>query len=101
MSAFGAMSFPTSADVISIKSDRQETFIVVRCPMIPAPVVLAAVGLVAWAYEAHSRRAYEATLSPAEKRQFRAYYRVNPSWRGFMALKRAERDHGTSEPARG
>jgi hypothetical protein len=40
-------------------------------------------------------------LSPAEKRQFRAYYRVNPSWRGFMALKRAERDHETSEPAGG
>jgi len=64
---------------------------------IPIPVVLAAVGLVAWAHEIRSRRAYEATLSPAEKGQFRAYRRVNPSWRGFMALKHAERGHRKSE----
>jgi hypothetical protein len=67
----------------------------------PIPVVLAVVGLVAWGYEIRARWAYEATLSPAEKRQFRAYCRVNPSWRAFMKLKHAERDHGTSEPAGG
>ena len=65
--------------------------------VIPIPVALAAVGLLAWANEVRTRRAYEATLSPAEKRQFRAYCRVNPSWRGFMALKHAERGHGKSE----
>ena len=69
--------------------------------LLPIPVVLAAVGLVAWGYEVRARRAYAATLTPAEKRQFRAYCRVNPSWRAFMALKHAERDHGTSEPAGG
>jgi hypothetical protein len=67
--------------------------------ILPLPVVLAAVGLVAWGYEVRSRRAYEATLSRAGKRQFRAYCSVNPSWRGFIALKHAERDHGKSEPA--
>ena len=70
--------------------------------ILPAiPVVLAAVGLVAWGYEVRARRAYAATLSPAEKRQFRAYCRVNPSWRAFMTLEHAERYHGTSEPAGG
>jgi hypothetical protein len=67
----------------------------------PIPVVLAVVGLVAWGYEIRARWAYEVTLSPAEKRQFRAYCRVNPSWRAFMALKHAERDHGTSDPGAG
>jgi hypothetical protein len=66
--------------------------------MIPAPVVLAAVGLVAWAYEVRSRRAYEATLSPAEKRQFRAYCRVNPSWRAFMRLKSPSANLGKASP---
>jgi hypothetical protein len=65
------------------------------------PVVLAAVGLVAWGCEVRARRAYAATLSPAEKRKFRAYCRVNPSWRAFMILEHAERDHGTNERAGG
>jgi len=66
--------------------------------MIHAPVVLAAVGLVAWAYEARSRRAYEATLSPAEKQQFRAYCRGNPSWRGFMRLNTPSATMGKASP---
>ena len=66
--------------------------------ILPAiPVVLATVGLVAWGHEVRARRAYAATLSPAEKRQFRAYCRVNP----FVTLKYAERDHRTNEPAGG
>ena len=65
------------------------------------PIVLAAVGLVAWGSEVRARRAYAATLSPAERRQFRAYCRVNPSWRAFMTLKLAERDRGTTKPAGG
>jgi hypothetical protein len=55
--------------------------------------------LVTWGFEVRARRKFAATLSPAERRQFRAYCRVNPSWRGFMALKHAERDHRTSSPA--
>jgi hypothetical protein len=70
--------------------------------ILPAiPVVLATVGLVAWGHEVRARRAYAATLSPAEKRQFRAYCRVNPTWRAFITLKYAERDHRTNEPAGG
>lgn len=56
-------------------------------------VVLAAVGLVTWGFEVRARRAFAATLSPVEKRQFRAYCRVNPSWRAYMSFKQAERDH--------
>jgi hypothetical protein len=56
--------------------------------MIPlaVPIVFAVVALVAWRYEARARRAYEATLSEAEKRQFRALRRVHPA----IALKQAE-----------
>jgi hypothetical protein len=70
--------------------------------ILPAiPVVLAAVGLVAWGYEVRARRAYAATLSPVEKGKFRAYCRVNPSWRAFMTLQHAERDHQASGLAGG
>jgi hypothetical protein len=62
----------------------------------PIPLALAVFALVAWGYEVRARRAYEATLSPAEKRQFRAFCRVNPSWRAFMLLKHAERDRTAS-----
>jgi hypothetical protein len=61
--------------------------------MIPlaVPIAFAVVALVAWRYEARARRAYEATLSAAEKRQFRALRRIHPlKWRGVIALKRAE-----------
>ena len=38
-----------------------------------------------------ARRAYEATLSEAEKLQFRALRRVHPAkWRAAIALKQAE-----------
>jgi len=68
-------------------------------PLPAIPLVLAAVGLVAWGSEVRARRAYAATLLPAERRQFRAYCRVNPSWRAFMTLKLAERDPSTSPPS--
>src|SRR5438132_12375903 len=61
--------------------------------MIPlaVPIVFAVVALVAWRYDARARRAYEATLSEAEKRQFRALRRVHPAkWRAAIALKQAE-----------
>jgi hypothetical protein len=61
--------------------------------MIPlaVPIAFAVLALVAWGYDARARRAYEATLSAAEKRQFRALRRVHPArWRGLMALKDAE-----------
>ena len=61
--------------------------------MIPlaVPIAFAVLALVAWGYEARARRAYEATLSAAEKRQFRALRRVNPSRsRAIVALKEAE-----------
>lgn len=61
--------------------------------MIPLalPIAFAVLALVAWRYDARARRAYEATLSPAEKRQFRALRRVHPSrWRGAIALNEAE-----------
>jgi hypothetical protein len=50
--------------------------------MIPlaAPIALAVLTLVAWRYEARAGRAYEATLSPAEKRQFRAFRRLHNGW---------------------
>jgi len=61
--------------------------------MIPlaVPIAFAVLALVAWGYEARARRAYEATLSAAEKRQFRALRRVHPSRsRAIVALKEAE-----------
>jgi hypothetical protein len=60
--------------------------------MIPfVPIAFAVLALFAWRYDARARRAYEATLSGAEKRQFRALRRVHPSqWRATIALKHAE-----------
>jgi hypothetical protein len=60
--------------------------------MIPfVPIAFAVLALLAWGYDARARRAYEATLSEAEKRQFRALRRVHPSkWRAAIALKQAE-----------
>ena len=48
--------------------------------MIPlaAPIAFAALALVAWRYDARARRAYEATLSAAEKRELLALRRVDP-----------------------
>jgi hypothetical protein len=60
--------------------------------MVPlaVPIAFAVLALVAWQYDVRARRAYEATLSEAEKRQFRALRRVNPSkWRAAIALKQA------------
>ena len=61
--------------------------------MIPlaAPIAFAALALVAWRYDARARRAYEATLSAAEKRELLALRRVDPlRWRAIIALKQAE-----------
>jgi hypothetical protein len=61
--------------------------------MIPlaVPIAFAVLALVAWRYDARARRAYEVTLSPAEKLQFRALRRINPlRWRAAIALKQAE-----------
>jgi hypothetical protein len=60
--------------------------------MIPfVPIAFAVLAFLAWRYDARARRAYEATLSEAEKRQFRALRRVHPSkWRAAIALKQAE-----------
>jgi|SRR5262249_34093158 hypothetical protein len=60
--------------------------------MIPfVPIAFAVLALLAWHYDARARRAYEATLSDAEKRQFRALRRVHPAkWRAAIALKQAE-----------
>jgi hypothetical protein len=61
--------------------------------MIPlaVPVAFAVLALFAWRYDTRARRAYEATLSGAEKRQFRALRRVHPSqWRAAIALNHAE-----------
>jgi hypothetical protein len=75
--------------------------------MIPlaVPIAFAVVALIAWRYEARARRAHEATLSSAEKRQFRALRRIHPSkWRAVIALKQAEaavaasQDVGSREP---
>ena len=62
--------------------------------MIPfVPIAFAVLALLAWRYDARARRAYEATLSEAEKRQFRALRRVHPAkWRAAIALKQAEQD---------
>ena len=61
--------------------------------MIPlaVPLAFAVLALFAWRYEARARRAYEATLSAAEKRQFRALRRIDPlKWRAAIALRQAE-----------
>ena len=60
--------------------------------MIPfVPIAFAVLALLAWRYDARERRAYEATLSEAEKRQFRALRRIHPAkWRALIALKQAE-----------
>ena len=60
--------------------------------MIPfVPIAFALVALLAWRYDVRARRAYEATLSEAEKLQFRALRRVHPAkWRAAIALKQAE-----------
>jgi|SRR5215831_9094998 len=67
--------------------------------MIPfVPIAFAVLALLAWHYDARARRAYEATLSDAEKRQFRALRRVHPAkWRAAIALKQAE---ATAAPAK-
>src|SRR5580704_5727130 len=52
--------------------------------MIPlaVPIAFAVLALVAWRYEARAQQAYEATMSAAEKRQFRALRRIHPlRWR--------------------
>lgn len=67
--------------------------IVIAWLMIPlvVPIAFAVLALFAWRYDARARRAYEATLSEAEKRQFRALRRVHPAkWRAAIALKQAE-----------
>ena len=60
--------------------------------MIPfVPIAFAVLALFAWRYDTRARRAYEATLSGAEKRQFRALRRVRPAqWRATIALNHAE-----------
>jgi hypothetical protein len=61
--------------------------------MIPlaVPVAFAVLALFAWRYDTRARRAYEATLSGAAKRQFRALRRVHPAqWRVRIALNQAE-----------
>jgi hypothetical protein len=60
--------------------------------MIPfVPIAFAVLALLAWRWDARERRAYEATLSEAEKRQLRALRRVHPAkWRVAIALKLAE-----------
>jgi hypothetical protein len=61
--------------------------------MIPlaVPIAFAVVALFAWRYDTRARRAYEATLSGAQKRQFRALRRIHPSrWRAAIALNHAE-----------
>ena len=74
--------------------------------MIPfVPIAFAVLALLAWRYDARARRAYEATLSEAEKRQFRALRRVHPAkWRAAIALKQAEatatQDAGPRRPKR-
>jgi hypothetical protein len=66
-----------------------------------APIALAVLAVAAWRYELRARRAYEATLSAAEKRQFRSLRRVRPSAsRALMALNNAERELQTDERAR-
>jgi hypothetical protein len=67
--------------------------------MVPfVPIAFAVLALLAWRYDARARRAYEATLSEAEKRQFRALRRVHPAkWRAAIALKQAEATATTAQ----
>lgn len=61
--------------------------------MIPlaVPIGFAALALIAWRYESRARRAYVATLSVSERRQFRALRRIDPlKWRAVIALMQAE-----------
>ena len=60
--------------------------------MVPfVPIAFAVLAILAWRYDARERRAYEAILSEAEKRQFRALRRIHPAkWRAAIALKQAE-----------
>ena len=69
--------------------------------MIPfVPIAFAVLALLAWRYDARARRAYEATLSEAEKRQFRALRRVHPAkWRAAIALKQAEATAAAAQDA--
>jgi hypothetical protein len=70
--------------------------------MIPlaVPVAFAVLALFAWRYDTRARRAYEARLSGAEKRQFRALRRVHPSqWRAAIALNHAETDIAAAQEA--
>jgi hypothetical protein len=68
--------------------------------MIPfVPIAFAVLALLAWRYDARERRAYEATLSEAQKRQFRALRRVHPAkWRAAIALKQAEPNPPANKP---
>ena len=65
---------------------------VIAWHMIPfVPIAFAVLALLAWRHDTRERRAYEATLSEAEKRQLRALRRVHPAkWRAIVALKLAE-----------
>ena len=55
------------------------------------PIAFGVLALASWRYDARARRAFEATLSVAEKRQLRALRRVDPlRWRAVIALKQAE-----------
>jgi len=55
------------------------------------PIAFGVLALASWRYDARARRAFEATLSVAEKRQLRALQRVDPlRWRAVIALKQAE-----------
>ena len=72
--------------------------------MIPfaVPIAFAVLPLVAWRYDARARRAYEATLSEADNRQFRALRKVHPSkWRAVIALKQSahNRPHAPQQTA--
>ena len=68
--------------------------------MIPlVPIAFAVLALLAWRYDARERRAYEATLSEAEKRQLRALRRVHPAkWRAAIALNQAEVNPPPNKP---
>jgi len=82
--------FGVCTAVPTVSYNRQD--IVIDWHMIPiVPIAFAVLAFLAWRYDASERRAYEATLSKAEKRQFRALRRVHPAkWRAAIALKQAE-----------
>jgi hypothetical protein len=71
--------------------------------MIPfVPIAFAVLALVAWRYDARERRAYEATLSEAEKRQFGALHRIHPAkWRAAIALHQSEIKSTANKPRTG